>query len=129
MVHHCKTKGKKMSKKNNTNKTTKTVATGADEKITISRAELHMYASAYGNKVQAYEAGFAIDLFIDLLKGNITMKDVAFGLVERSIRHNACAMLLAGDIPHPLREMVKNYCSYDKDELMELIRLVQNSNK
>lgn len=118
-----------MSKKNNTNKTTKAVATGEDEKITISRAELNMYASAYGNKVQAYEAGFAIDLFIDLLKGNITMKDVAFDLVERSIRHNACAMLLADDIPHPLREMVKNYCSYDKNELIELIRLAQNSNK
>lgn len=41
-----KTKGKKMSKKNNTNKTTKAVATGADEKITIRKKDLVIILSS-----------------------------------------------------------------------------------
>lgn len=102
---------------------------GLAEKITISRAELHVFVSAFGNKVQAYEAGFAIDLLTDLLNGKTKMKDVAIELIERSKRHEACAMLTAEGLPETLSELVSNYGCHDDIVKLELARLALNLNK
>lgn len=110
-----KTKGKKMS---NTN-----------EKITITRAELYMFASAYGNKVQASEADFAISLFVELLKRKMTIRDVAAALINRSKRHQFCAMMTAELLPQMLRDMVEKYVTHDDGEKLELAGLAMGLNK
>lgn len=118
-----------MNKENNTNKTTKAVATGEDEKITISRAEFYMFAAAYDNKVKASEADFAISLLVELLKRKMTIRDVAAALIDRSKRHQFCAMMTAEPLPQMLRDMVEKYVTHDDGEKLELMRLVMNLNK